>query len=467
MANPTKYTQAYDFSDFAADNPSTPLPGTSLDVELAAIQTSIGEAVDAIADVRRSDGALANGIVTADSLAADLSIGFTLQGAWAVDEVYVVGDGVPYDGNFYRCLVANTATLLNRPDLDTTTWSFLLALSALSITDESVTPAKLETSQGAAFHARLETGATLGALIAALTGKTTPVDADTFAIADSAAASATKKLTWANLVATVFSGWGALVAAATEKATPVAADTIAITDSAASSATKNITWANLVANVFTGWGAQINSATGKTTPVDADALELMDSEASNATKKLTIANLKVLLGTTGVYEDFIPAGAFTPQITNGPAAGITEMATNLQPLDTLDFDTTTQEFAVFPWAPPKRWALGTITFQAYWTAASGAGGVAWALQGVAVSNDDALAAAYGTEQVVTDTFILANDLHITSASSAITIAGTPADADMVWLRIKRVPANASDTLAVDAKLIGVKIFYTVDQGNDA
>lgn len=169
----------------------------------------------------------------------------------------------------------------------------------------------------------------------------------------------------------------------------------------------------------------------------------------------------------GTNEFFIPANAWVPQSTNGAAEGSTELATNLQVLETLDYDTTTQEFAVYLWAPPKRWSLGTITFRAYWTAASGSGGVAWALQGLAVSDDDALNGAYGTEQVVTDTLITANDMHITAASAAITIAGTPADGDGIWLRIKRVPANGSDTLGVDAKLIGVKIFYTVDQGNDA
>lgn len=170
---------------------------------------------------------------------------------------------------------------------------------------------------------------------------------------------------------------------------------------------------------------------------------------------------------TGTNELFIPATAFTPQITNGAAAGITELATNLQPMETLDFDTTTQEFAVIFIPLPKRWALGTITAQFYWTAASGSGGVVWAAQGVAVSNDDVLNPAYGTEQIIADTFIAANDLHITDETPAITVSGTPADADGIWLRAKRVPANGSDTLAVDAKLIGVKIRYTVDQGNDA
>lgn len=43
----------------------------------------------------------------------------------------------------------------------------------------------------------------LGAIVAALTGKATPVDADMLMLADSAASNAPKKLTWANLKATL------------------------------------------------------------------------------------------------------------------------------------------------------------------------------------------------------------------------------------------------------------------------
>lgn len=211
----------------------------------------------------------------------------------------------------------------------------------------------------------------------------------------------------------------------------------------------------------------VNGSDSTNYTTTAGDLLICIGEASNVVRVWTISAPAAGATVTGTNEQFIPATAFTPQITNGAALGIVELSTSLQPLETLDFDTSTQEFAVFLWAPPKRWDRGAITAQFYWTAASGSGGIAFALQGVAVGNDDALNATYGTEQVATDTFIAANDMHLTSATSAITIGGSPADGDGVWLRVKRVPANGSDTLAVDAKLIGVKIFYTVDQGNDA
>ena len=297
MASPTKYTQAFDFSDFAADNPSAPLPGTRVDIELAAIQASSDEVVDAIADVRRSDGALKNGIVTADSLAADLSIGFTMAGTWAVDTVYAGGDGVAYNDSFYKSRVAHTATLGNAPaeGATTDTWMYLFSISALAIADGSVTPAKLDGTALAAFRALLVVGAEG---IVASTNKATPADADMFGIADSADSDAQKKLSWANLKAGIFSALGALIIAGTAKTTLVDADSFAMADSAAASATKQITWSSLKTAIGTALGAIIAAATGKSVLVDADVFVVADSAASSASKKATLSNLKTYLTTS-------------------------------------------------------------------------------------------------------------------------------------------------------------------------
>lgn len=90
MADPVRFVPSYDFSDFQEVQPSTPLPGIQLDVQLADISTSTTELRDAIKDIRRSDGALVNGIVTEDSLEAGLVATLTAQtGADAVDAAVV------------------------------------------------------------------------------------------------------------------------------------------------------------------------------------------------------------------------------------------------------------------------------------------------------------------------------------------------------------------------------------------
>lgn len=103
----------------------------------------------------------------------------------------------------------------------------------------------------------------VGAIIHAATDKATPVDADEIGIWDSVAG-ALKKLTWANLKATIYSALGALIAAGTSKATPVDADGVTISDSAASNATKTLTWANIKAALKTYFDTLYLSLSGGT-----------------------------------------------------------------------------------------------------------------------------------------------------------------------------------------------------------
>ncbi|HYE47010.1 MAG TPA: hypothetical protein VEA44_14705 [Caulobacter sp.] len=168
----------------------------------------------------------------------------------------------------------------------------------------------------------------------------------------------------------------------------------------------------------------------------------------------------------GLHTIWVPAGAMVTRSTNGAAAGTTELSSNKVMLKTFDFDASTQEHVQFQVAMPKSWNESTVTAVFHWTAASGSGNVIWGLQGLATSDDDAMDAAFGTAQEVTDTLLTANDNHRTSATSAITIAGTPAAEDLVIFQVYRKAASASDTLAVDAKLLGVKLFITIDAATD-
>ncbi len=163
----------------------------------------------------------------------------------------------------------------------------------------------------------------------------------------------------------------------------------------------------------------------------------------------------------------IPAAAWCPTITNGAGRSYTELATNDLISETLDFDTTTQEFATFEWFPPKRWNASTITFRVRWRVTGGGSTqtLDMALSGVAISDDDAEDAAPGTPVVVSDTWIANGDLHISAESTAVTIAGTPAKADKVFLKLQR---NVStDNLAGDALIEAVEIFFTTDAATDA
>jgi hypothetical protein len=72
MADPTKYGRDYSFTGYQANNPADPLPGNKVDAELDNVAQSLEETIDALADVRRSDGGLKNEIVTEESLAPEV-----------------------------------------------------------------------------------------------------------------------------------------------------------------------------------------------------------------------------------------------------------------------------------------------------------------------------------------------------------------------------------------------------------
>jgi hypothetical protein len=157
----------------------------------------------------------------------------------------------------------------------------------------------------------------------------------------------------------------------------------------------------------------------------------------------------------------------SPRQTAGASHGQTEFAASNN-YASGDFDTTTQEYLEFSFVFPKRWNKSTITFQPYWSHAATTVnfGVVWQLAAVAISDSDPLSVAKGTVQTSTDTGGTTDDLFIGPESAAITVAGTPANADLVNFAVSRVVGNASDTLAVDARLYGIMLYWTTNAEND-
>lgn len=169
----------------------------------------------------------------------------------------------------------------------------------------------------------------------------------------------------------------------------------------------------------------------------------------------------------GVHTIWVPAAAMRPRSTNGAAPGFSETATNKVMLSGLDFDTAAVEYAQCQVAFPKSWNRSTVTAVVYWTALSGSGGVAWSIQGGAVSDGETADAAFGATQAVTDTLIAAGYVHVTATSAAITFAGSPAAGDLTFVQISRAVANGADTLGGDARLLGVQLVYTINAADDA
>ncbi len=179
-------------------------------------------------------------------------------------------------------------------------------------------------------------------------------------------------------------------------------------------------------------------------------------------------NFNYLYG--GKESFYVPAAAMHPATTNGcaPLAAL-ETTAGRPDLHYLAFDASAVEYAQFALNMPYKWNLSTLTFQVSWsTSATDTDGVAWALQAVAVSAGESVDVAYGSAVVVTDDpQAAAYDHLITAESNALTIAGNPADDDLVYFQILREVEDANDTMTEDALLLGLKIFYTSDQHFEA
>ena len=195
--------------------------------------------------------------------------------------------------------------------------------------------------------------------------------------------------------------------------------------------------------------------------------------AADGTVDLATAGATVnsaVIKTAGIDTIWIPAAAMRPTVSNG-CASLTEVETTSgrPDMQVLDFDTSADEHAQFQISMPKSWNEGTVTAQFYWTTtATDTDGVSWGIQGVCVSDNDTIDVAYGTAIVVDDAALgAAEDLCVSAATAAITLGGSPAAGDLAFFRVFRDVSDSNDTAAEDARLIGVKIFFTTDAATDA
>ena len=193
----------------------------------------------------------------------------------------------------------------------------------------------------------------------------------------------------------------------------------------------------------------------------ADAIDGAGIDASAG----TLVNAAI-----GKQSMWIPATAMYPTATAGCAEIASVETTAGRPdMKVLDFDASSDENAQFSVAMPSYWNEGTITYQVYWTTtATDTDGVAWSLSGVCGSDNDTIDVAFGTAVVVTDDALgAAEDLCVTAESGAVTLGGSPAAGDLAYFNIERDVSDSNDDMTEDARLIGIKIFYTVDDVHEA
>jgi len=213
-----------------------------------------------------------------------------------------------------------------------------------------------------------------------------------------------------------------------------------------------------LANASTGNGP-ILSATGETN-VDINLNPKGTGVLKSATAAVKIAGTETM---------WVPASAMYGATTNPADAQQVETTATRPDMKVLDFDAGTDEFAQFSVAFPKSWNEGTITYQVYWTPAStNTGDCIFGLQGVSCGDSDTIDIAYGTAVNITDAGIgTVEDQQVSAVSSAVTIAGSPAVDQLTYFQLFRDANAGGDTFSADARVLGIKIFFTTDAANDA
>jgi hypothetical protein len=163
---------------------------------------------------------------------------------------------------------------------------------------------------------------------------------------------------------------------------------------------------------------------------------------------------------------WVPASALAATITSGASGpSIVELTAGNPNLYSMSFVNGSVKNAQFTVAMPKAWNAGTITFQAFWTGtAAGAGTTIWGMQCLASADGATMDAAFGTAVEVTDTFLSTKQVHVAAESGAVTVTGAAADTAMFCQVYRK---GGTDTRAAASLLIGIKLFYTTNAGNDA
>jgi hypothetical protein len=189
---------------------------------------------------------------------------------------------------------------------------------------------------------------------------------------------------------------------------------------------------------------------------------------SNGEEKNDIRQAVNLADIVGKQTIWLPAGAMTARATNGASSSTEELVTNDVMVGYWAFDAAVSEAVQAMIRMPKGWNEGTLEVEFLWKhpATTTSFGVKWGVRARAISNDDAVDAAWGTEQEVADTGGTTADLYTTAMTAALTVGSTPAAGDLVAFEFYRDPADAADTMTVDAHLIGVTIVYTTDAARD-
>jgi hypothetical protein len=164
-----------------------------------------------------------------------------------------------------------------------------------------------------------------------------------------------------------------------------------------------------------------------------------------------------------VQEIYIDAAAMLTGISGATPSGTSLLNSGIA-YDCYSFDPATTGFTQFKFLVDD-YDLGAMKAKFHWTAPGTAtGGVVWGIQSRGVGDIEFLNSGFAGGSEVNDFFSTGTGLF-TSAAATFTPSGVLATGDMLFFRVYRSVANASDDLGANACLLGVSIQYTGNRIN--
>lgn len=216
----------------------------------------------------------------------------------------------------------------------------------------------------------------------------------------------------------------------------------------------NSKWRIVGGNIYTTAGL----------PTTAYTIETGTPVLDTTTKRLKYWSGTAFVNLEEYRTIYVPASAFRPCTTSGCAQlAQSEKGTNDIDVEYLAFDGgATEERCQVDFKMPEDWDVGTVKCKFDWSSATGSTAgdtVQWGVKAGAKTDSDAIDAALGTAQVISDVLLADNggDWQISGATPALTIAGTPALSDTIIWEIYR--DTSADDMTEDAWLFGMWIQY--------
>lgn len=162
-----------------------------------------------------------------------------------------------------------------------------------------------------------------------------------------------------------------------------------------------------------------------------------------------------------VYRPLWPGFVSFP--TTNPAAPVETQGTSF-PVPGLAFDATTQE-TCYLFFRAINYGSGNLTATVQWYADSATtGGVVWGGSLAAITPDsdtqDIETKAFATESTAADTHLGTTGQRLHSIDITLSNLDSIASGDWVCLRLRRAPADGSDTMTGDAIVVGLTLSYS-------